>query len=96
MKKNEGMTVEEMRRRGRELMRLATQKEAEIRNRQLIQIGEIFKREIEAGWPTSWEDLAEELESIFDAKIGQPAWSMKRVQGGGNAPLVSAEEREMK
>jgi len=85
------MTPEQIRERGRELLRLAQQKETEIRQRQLLKIGEIFQREIQGGWATDWPTLAAELEEIIDGKIEPPAWG---VQGGGSAPLVTAKGGE--
>ena len=89
------MTPEQIRERGRELLRLAHQKETEIRQRQLLQIGEIFQREIQGGWPATWEQLSVELESIIGCKIDPPQWGVAAgVQGGGSAPLVTGEGGE--
>lgn len=84
------MTPYQIRERGRELLRLAQQREVEIRNRQLVRLGEIFQREILAGWPSHWADLAAELESILGSKIEPPNWCKAGVQGGAT-PLATAE-----
>ena len=76
------MNPEQIRERGKELLRLAQEKEKEIKQRQLIALGEIFKREIQAGWPSAWERLADELESILESKIEPPHWCQAGVQGG--------------
>ena len=72
--KIEDLTPEQIRERGRQLLRLAHQKEIEIKNGQLIKIGEIFQREILAGWPAAWADLAKELEPILGPS-SPPSWS---------------------
>ncbi len=85
------MTPQQIRERGKELLRLAQQKEKEIQQRELVLLGEIFKREIQAGWPSDWGRLAAELESTLGAKIEPPRWGfVAGVQGG--APLVEAKE----
>lgn len=89
------MTPEQIRERGRELLRLAQQKETEIRQRHLLKIGEIFQREIQNGWASDWPTLAAELEEILGAKIEPPQWGIAAgVQGGGSAPLVTAKGGE--
>jgi len=85
------MTPGQIRERGRELLRLAQEKEKEMKNRQLIQIGEIFQREILAGWPTSWPDLVHELGPIT-GPFPTPLWGPSLGgQGGGEAPLADSE-----
>lgn len=89
------MTPTEIRERGRELLRLAQQKETEIKQRQLLAIGGIFQREIQSGWRSDWPTLSAELEKIQGTKIEPPLWGfVAGVQGGGQAPLPSAEEVE--
>ncbi|MGE3548988.1 MAG: hypothetical protein AB7I29_03705 [Geobacter sp.] len=83
-KKLEQMTPQQIRERGRELLRLAKQKEEEVRKRQLIEIGEIFQREISNSWATPWQKLQFELQSILVCKIEPPRWGG---QGDGKAPL---------
>lgn len=88
-KKIEQMTPQQIRERGRELLRLAKQKEEEVRNRQLVRIGEIFQREIRGGWITPWPELTTELEAILGCNIEPPQWGLVTgIQGGGQAPLV--------
>jgi len=88
-KKLEQMTPQQIRERGRELLRLAKQKEEEVRNRQLIQIGEIFQREISNSWATPWPSLQAELEDLLGCQITPPSWG---VQGGAQAPLVEVNK----
>ena len=76
-KKIENMSPDQIAARGRELIRLAKQKETELRQRQLTQIGEIFKREILSGWTSSWEVLEAELESAIGIKISRPRWGQE-------------------
>lgn len=71
--KIENMSPEQIRERGRELIRLAQQKEIEIKNSQLVKIGEIFHREIQSGWPSSWAQLVQELEPIL-GPVATPSW----------------------
>ncbi len=88
-KKLEQMTPQQIRERGRELLRLAKRKEEEVRNRQLVRIGEIFQREIQAGWITPWSELAVELEAIMGCNIEPPHWGLVTGgQRGVQAPLV--------
>lgn len=92
-KKIEQMSPREIRERGRELLRLAQQKEAEIRNRQLVEIGKIFQREIQGGWGTPWSVLQKELENLLCVPVLFPAWVFEAgVQGGAQAPLVEVQE----
>ena len=89
------MTPEQIRERGRELLRMAQQKETEIRQRQLLALGQVFQREIQGGWPSTWDQLAEELEAILGVLPAAPNWSFSAgVQGGGSAPLVEVKEGE--
>lgn len=89
------MTPQQIRERGRELLRLAQKKETEIRQRQLIKLGEIFQREIQSGWATQWPNLSVELEAILGFKIEPPAWGFSAgVQGGAQAPLVEVRGGE--
>jgi len=73
-KKIETMTPEQIAAKGRELIRLARKKETELRQHQLVQFGEIFRREILTDWPSTWESLATELEQIFGQKVPEPHW----------------------
>jgi len=84
------MTPQQIRERGRELLRLAQQKEREVRQRQLVCLGEIFQREIVGGWVTPWPDLQHELEDLLGVDVGQPAWGIKT--GGQGGVLPSVEE----
>lgn len=89
------MMPEQIRERGRELLRLAQTKEIEIKNRQLVKIGEIFQREILAGWPLLWADLAQELEPIIGRSIPSPLWGPAQGgQVGGEAPLMDGERAD--
>lgn len=91
-KKIEQMDPQQIRERGRELLRLAQQKETEIRNRQLVKLGEIFQREIQGGWATPWAVLQVELQDLLGAPVVSPAWGFDAgVQGGGQAPLVEVD-----
>ncbi|WP_281184690.1 hypothetical protein [Trichlorobacter lovleyi] len=91
-KKIEQMNPQQIRERGRELLRLAQQKETEIRNRQLVQIGQIFQREIQGGWVTPWRDLQKELQDLLGVPVTSPAWGFNAgVQGGAQAPLVEVD-----
>ena len=76
-KKVENMTPDQIAAKGRELIRLAKQKEAELRQHQLVQIGEIFRREIQTDWPSTWESLSAELERIVGKKVSEPRWGQK-------------------
>jgi len=92
-KKIEQMDPQQIRERGRELLRLAQQKEVEIRNRQLVKLGEIFQREIQGGWATPWPVLQKELEDLLCIPVGLPRWVLEAgVQGGAEAPLVEVQE----
>jgi len=73
-KKIETMTPDQIAAKGRELIRLAKRKEAELRQRQHLQIGNIFSQEIHSGWPTPWDILSAQLESILNIKITAPTW----------------------
>lgn len=88
-KKIEQMTPQQIRDRGRELLRLAQQREREVKQRQLVKLGEIFKREIDGGWVTPWPTLQKELEDLLGVSVEQPAWCFDAEgQGGAKAPLV--------
>lgn len=76
-KKIENMTPNQIAARGRELIRLARQKEAELRQRELLQIGQIFQREILSGWPSPWDELQQELELIIGQKVTEPPWNQR-------------------
>jgi|GEM_PF-5818698 hypothetical protein len=76
-KKIETMTPDQIAAKGRELIRLARKKEAELHQHQLVQIGEIFRREIQTDWPSTWESLSEELERIVGKKVSEPHWIQK-------------------
>jgi hypothetical protein len=76
-KKIETMTPDQIAAKGRELIRLARKKEAELRQHQLVQIGEIFHREISNDWSSTWESLAAELEHILGQKVTEPQWIQK-------------------
>jgi hypothetical protein len=71
------MTPQQIRERGRELLRLAQQKEREVRQRQLVCLGEIFQREIQNGWTTPWPVLQKQLEDLLSEKIDPPVWGIK-------------------
>lgn len=73
-KKIENMTPDQIASKGRELIRLAKKKETELRQRELTQIGEIIRREINSGWPSSWGALRSELEQTIGTKIQEPHW----------------------
>jgi len=73
-KKINHLTPDQIAARGRELIRLAKRKEAELRQRELLQIGEIFKREILSDWASAWETLQSELEQIVGQKVSTPNW----------------------
>lgn len=93
IQKIEKMTPQQIRERGRELLRLAQQKEAEIKNRKLLKIGEIFKREISNSWATPWPTLAGELQDLLGDPVAPPAWGFGAgVQGGAQAPLVEVNK----
>lgn len=87
-KKLDQMTPQQIRARGRELLRFAKQKEEEVRNRQLIKIGEIFQREISNSWATPWPTLQAEVETLLGCQITPPALGG---QGGAQAPLVEVK-----
>lgn len=76
-KKIETMTPDQIAAKGRELIRLAKQKEAELRQHQLLQIGQVFKREMLSGWPSTWDGLQSELEQIVGQKVPEPHWAQK-------------------
>jgi hypothetical protein len=84
------MTPQQIRERGRELLRLAKQKEEEVRNRQLIRIGEIFQREILNSWATPWPSLQTELENLLGRQVAPPVWGTK----GGVKALLGGGENE--
>lgn len=86
-KKIDQMTPEQIRDRGRELLRLAQQKEKEVKQRQLVRLGEIFQREILNSWATPWPTLQAEVETLLGCQIAFPAWGGQ----GGNAPLVEVK-----
>lgn len=86
-----GMTPDQIRERGRELLRLAQQREIEIKNRQLVKLGEIFQREIQGGWPSDWTTLAAELEGVVGSKVEPPNWCQAAGVQGGAAPLVEVK-----
>ena len=93
MSKNNGinqMTPNQIRERGKELLRLAIKKEADLKNQELIKIGHVFRREIKAGWTSPWPVLAQELDSILGFTPGAPNWCLEAlgVQGGVEAPLA--------
>lgn len=71
------MTPEQIAAQGRELIRLARRKEAELRQHQILQIGQVFQREMLSGWPSTWEKLQSELEQIFGQKVPDPRWIQK-------------------
>ena len=87
-KKIEQMTPEQIRDRGRELLRLAQQKEKEVKQRQLVRLGEIFQREISNSWATPWPSLQTELENLLGRQVAPPDWGTK---GGVNALLGGGE-----
>jgi hypothetical protein len=88
-KKIEQMTPQQIRERGRELLRLAQKKEQEVKQRQLIRLGEIFQREIKGNWGTPWPDLQAELQDLLGVPVEQPAWVFDAGgQGDAEAPLV--------
>lgn len=76
-KKIETMAPDQIAARGRELIRLAKRREAELRQDELLQIGQIFKREISTDWPSTWETLSSELERIVGKKVSEPHWIQK-------------------
>ena len=71
------MTPDQIAAKGRELIRLARRKEAELRQHQLLQIGQVLIREINSDWPSTWESLAAELEQIIGQKVPEPHWIQK-------------------
>ncbi len=88
-KKIEQMSPQQIKERGRELLRLAQQKEKEVKQQQLARIGEIFQREIQGNWGTPWPELQKELGELLGAQVPTPAWGFEvGVQGGTQAPLV--------
>jgi len=76
-KKIETMTPDQIAAKGRELIRLARKKEAELRQQELLQIGQIFQREMFSGWPSTWDGLQSELEQIVGRKVPEPSWGQK-------------------
>ena len=76
-KKINHLTPDQIAAKGRELIRLAKQKEAELRQRELQQIGKVIKREILSDWTSSWEKLQSELEHIVGQKVSEPHWIQK-------------------
>ena len=91
-KKLDQMSPKEIRERGRELLRLAQQKEKEVQQRQLVKLGEIFRREIEGRWLTPWSTLQKELEDLLGVPVERPSWSFSvGGQGGAQAPLVEVQ-----
>jgi len=89
------MTPQQIRERGRELLRLAQQKEREVKQRQLARLGEIFQREIQGNWATPWADLQLELQGLLGAPVQPPAWGFEAGgQGGVQAPLVEVKNDE--
>ena len=86
------MSPKEIRERGRELLRLAQQKEKEVQQQQLLRLGEIFQREILGGWATPWAELQRELEELLGVLVQQPPWCFEAgVQGDALAPLVEVD-----
>ena len=73
-RKIENMTPDQIAARGRELIKLARKKESELRQRELLQIGEIVKREISTDWASPWEVLQAELEQVLGQVIPKPYW----------------------
>lgn len=71
------MTPEQIAAQGRELIRLARRKEAELRQHQILQIGQVFQREILSGWSSTWDGLQSELEQIIGRKVPKPHWIQK-------------------
>jgi len=88
-KKLDQMTPQQIRARGRELLRLAKQKEEEVKTRQLVRIGEIFQREISNSWATPWPTLQAEVETLLGCQITPPSWG---VQGGRSSPPGGGEK----
>jgi len=88
--KNSMLTPEQLRERGRELLRLASEKEKIIENNRLRKIGEIFSREIKSGWSAAWPDLAAELEPFFGS-IPPPPWAFTQGVQGGEASLAEGD-----
>lgn len=76
-KKVENMTPDQIAARGRELIRLAKRKEAELRQHKLLQIGQLIQREMLSGWPATWDGLQSELEQIVGQEIAEPHWVQK-------------------
>ncbi len=73
-KKIETMPPDQIAAKGRELIKLAKKKETELRQRQLLQIGEIFRREIHSNWSTPRDVLLAELEPILGTPVVLPNW----------------------
>jgi len=71
------MTPDQIAAKGRELIRLAKRREAELRQHELLQIGQIFQREMFSGWPSTWDGLQSELEQIVGRKVPEPSWVQK-------------------
>lgn len=76
-KKIKNMTPEQIAARGRELIRLAKRREAELRQHELLQIGQVFQREMLSGWSSTWDGLQSELEQIIGRKVPKPHWIQK-------------------
>ncbi|MDY0301602.1 MAG: hypothetical protein RBQ99_08470 [Trichlorobacter sp.] len=76
-KKIETMSPDQIAARGRELIKLAKRKEAELRQQELLQIGQIFQREMLSAWPSTWDELQSELEQVIDRKVSKPHWIQK-------------------
>jgi len=76
--KIKGKSPSEIAAEGRALLKIARQKETELRQRQLLQLGQILRREIDSCWSTPWAALCAELEGIIGAKVEPPPWIIEQ------------------
>jgi len=74
-KKIKKMTPAELVEHGKQLIKLAREKEVELKRKTTLELGKVLARELSNNWATPWVQLSMELERITGEKVVLPEWS---------------------
>lgn len=85
MAKISNMTPEEIRAEGQRLMQLARQKEIELRNKTILELGNFLQQQEAAGFIESFPEFHRKLSQILNRPAAIPTW-IPRPQQAQPAP----------
>lgn len=84
------MSPEEIRAEGQRLMQLAKKKEAELRNKTILELGNFLQQQEAAGFVESFPEFHRKLSQILNRPAAIPTW-VHRQQHQQSAPAAAPQ-----